>query len=770
MAQAIVLVDQTVPDELHGEVEAAATALGWKSSPAGPDPVDAPSVLVTFVGEGAGNRGDATAGRGTTVVVSASADPRLLAALLDAGAAAVLVWPRDRLLLGPTLRRAGRTAILSAEEAFLRRIIDLDANPLIVKDREGNYRFVNEAAARFYGMSREALLGNTIESRQPPGIAAEIRGKDEKVLETGISHPFEMTVDAPGGRRIMRALKTRTLDVHGAPVVVTFLQDVTEQRAAEAQRDEQRQLFRLTLDASPNPILVKDMEGNLVVANRATAAIYGRTVEEVTGRNLREIHPNQAEAAAYLESDRRAVVAGTGEVTVEHSFTAPGAEPRHFLSTRRGFHSLDGRQLVLNIATDITERKRIEEVMEHTARQAIEASRAKSQFLANMRHEIRTPLNGILGMTELVLSTGPTGDVLEFIQATRTSGQLLLTLVNQILDLSKIESGKVTLDVAPFSFGATIAAVTRALELKSASKGVAFRVELDEDLPATLLGDRLRLQQILLNLLGNSVKFTEAGYVRLRARPSRQSPHHVHLSVEDTGIGISPDQMARIFDPFTQADQSTTRRYGGTGLGLTIARALVDLMKGRLWAESVEGQGTTFHVELPLIPASMEDAPSSSPPLPPSAPPPRAGSGALRILLAEDNDINARIVQVVLAKAGHEVVWVRDGEQALSASDRQRFDAILMDVHMPNLDGLAATRAIRAREESRGQGRTHIIALTASAMKEDADLCFEAGMDCHLTKPLSMAELGAALGRVGEAGADEARPGASGRRATSTSA
>ena len=447
-----------------------------------------------------------------------------------------------------------------------------------------------------------------------------------------------------------------------------------------------------------------------------------------------------------LSQALRAVTGDDGDLGTRLPEPARGAPPDEVAAMTLGFNAMMAR---------LQERTRD---LEQARTGAEAASRAKSQFLANMSHEICTLMNAILGMSRLALEEIDHDRRQHLLAIVLRSAENLLGLLNDILDLSRIEASRVQLDPAPFALGPLLDGVVATLGAPAADKGLGLSVEVAPDLPAWLVGDELRLRQVLLNLVNNAIKFTSAGSVRLRAdRREAGGQPLVQLTVTDTGPGIPAEQLDRIFERFEQADNSLTRSHGGTGLGLAICRQLVALMGGEIWAESRPGAGSSFHCTLPLRPA---EAPARV--VKETQAPVLRG---LHILLVDDSEVNREVATMTLARS-HRVTGAGTGLEALVLLAQVDFDAVLMDVQMPEMDGLAATTAIPAAETGQpvttavpmelaralftrlGGGHVPIVAMTAHAMDEDRDRCLAAGMDGYLIKPFQHDQLARVLAAV----------------------
>jgi PAS domain S-box-containing protein len=547
------------------------------------------------------------------------------------------------------------------------------------------------------------------------------------------------------GFLILSIRHSRREMAEGAAREALLEQDLRERKEIEGRLQEQADLLDLAHDA----IVVREPDGAIRFWSRGAEQLYGWKSEEVLGYFIDALLDAKF-ADPREDVERELLEHGTWEGELVHR-TRSGqlivVTSRQSLQRDAEGHPLR----ILEIIRDITDRKQAEAALLGAKKAAEDAARAKGDFLANVSHEIRTPMNGILGMTALTLDTDLTGEQDENLRTIQECALSLLRVINDVLDYSKIEAGALGLEETPFSLRELTESIVRPLRAEAVD-GLEVGYRISDDVPASMVGDPVRVRQVLVNLLGNAIKFTAQGRVEMRVRPLETEAGLVKLGfeVEDSGIGIPVEKQQLIFESFSQADSSTTRKYGGTGLGLTIVARLVELMGGEVWVESEPGKGSVFHFtacfkpdaphpEIMALPAADERAPVPA---------------GLRVLVAEDNVVNCRLITRLLERQGCLVQAVENGREALRALDEASFDLVVMDVQMPEMNGLEATAAIRAREEETGE-RIRILALTAHAFGRDRDRCLAAGADDYLTKPVSAQDLCEALSRVYPAGSNE---------------
>jgi PAS domain S-box-containing protein len=532
--------------------------------------------------------------------------------------------------------------------------------------------------------------------------------------------------------------------------LISAAQDISE--TVEAIRHLERTQERLQIATEMAKIEVYDIDYRRRSIDRAGKVLFSldrgqrKELAEAVFASRTDRYVDRRDRERVSEAWRR-FEEGGAPYEVEYRVERGDGEEFWIAETAQLRRGPDGDiRRVIGAMQDVTARKQGEQALIGAKEDAEAATRAKSAFLATMSHEIRTPLNGVLGMAQ-AMAAGPLAPPQrQQLDVIRQSGETLLTVLNDLLDFSKIEAGRLELEVAEFDIGVLAASVHAGFSAIAAEKGLAFELTISPTAAGIYLGDATRVRQLLGNLISNALKFTETGRVEVRVDRKRRA---LVLTVTDTGIGMSAAQQKAVFEKFAQADASTTRRFGGTGLGLAICRQLAELMGGRVEAKSVEGAGSTFVATLPLPKRRRTKArPAESPPQPEAADPALAEHRDLRLLAAEDNPANQLVLKALLAQIGIELVVVGDGVDAVAAWESGHWDAILMDVQMPRMDGPTATRFIRERELAQNRPRTPIIALTANAMTHQVAEYRAAGMDAFVAKPIEVARLFAALQQV----------------------
>jgi len=679
-----------------------------------------------------------------------------------------------------TVRERRAAAELRKSRELLAATFRWMGDGVITCDCEGRVVDLNRAAERLTGWTVAEARGKPIEevflifdaeTREPLANPMRRSVNTGELLELS-NRTLLVAKDGSEAHIADSCSPIRDLDGQIVGAVMVF-RDVTHEYEQKQQLRESERKFRLLMENSPFPIAIhqfvfdeqgRAVDSRFLAVNRACETYFGKSREELVGRRVSEIFPG-------IQKDRQDLLDALNQqndpVSYERYYTALGRY--YHVSAYR----LTAEEFVVTFV-DITDRKEAErqlqeyaaaveannKVLQELYERAEAATRAKSEFLANMSHEIRTPMTAILGYTQLLLEElqqqGAPPSQLETLRTIQRNGNYLLELLNDILDLSKIEAGRLEVERKPVVLRELLQDVLALMQVRAESKKLPLVLELRPPLPVTISTDPLRLRQILINLVGNAIKFTEFGEVRVRVQlvQDRSASARLRIDVIDTGIGITAEQMARLFQAFSQGDSSTTRKYGGSGLGLVISRRLAQLLGGDVTAESVPGKGSTFTVTIDPHPMEFgnakEDAPSAgtsresspSPSPTPKLPP------NVRILLAEDSPDIQRLVEFVLRRAGAMVTAVDDGRKAADAAlsawqAGQPYDLILMDMQMPEMDGCQATEFLRSQGYS-----GMIVALTASAMVEDQARCLEAGCDAFLSKPIRPDELIAKLGEL----------------------
>ena len=650
-------------------------------------------------------------------------------------------------------RRSYERAIRESEQKF-RAVFEGAEFGIAVSELKGDRVTVNPAYRHMLGCTADEMSSLSIFDKLTHPDDVESDMNSFKRLAGGeLDHlHLDKRYLLRDGRLVWANVKLSLVrDAAGIPQYILGLAaDITERKRAEEElRASERQL-RAFIEDAPVCVAMFDREIRYLAASRRWITDYGFGHSDLTGLCLYDLIPNLPEK--WRDSHRRSLAGEKQHLGEDVWIRADGAEQWVSSSVYPWSDPQGNVGGIIISAEDISQRKLNEQLL-HDAKLAAEtANAAKSTFLANMSHEIRTPLNGILGMTELVLDTQLTEAQRENLSLVHFSADSLLSIINDILDFSKIEAGKLDIELIPFQLRGSLQQILKTCAIRAQHKGLQFSFNAPTDVPDSLIGDPGRLRQVLLNLIGNAIKFTERGQILVAVAAAFPVKGRVllHFGVKDTGIGIPTETQEKIFAAFSQADGSMARRYGGTGLGLAICVRLVGMMGGRIWVESVPQKGSIFHFTLDLALAAKETiatgdqlglqgaASQTSSPLA-ASPETFAGNGC-RVLLVEDNAVNRTLAQHLLEKRGFEVSIAVDGKQAIAATQNAEFDLILMDIQMPEMDGFQATAEIRKCEKLTSR-RTPIIALTAHALKEDRERCLSAGMDAYVTKPIRPAEL-----------------------------
>ena len=661
------------------------------------------------------------------------------------------------LLLGfeNTARKAAEEALLQA--GALQSAIFNSANfSSIATDAKGVIQIFNVGAERMLGYTAAEVI-NTItpaDISDPQELIARAQalsgelateitpGFEALVFKAsrGIEDIYELTYIRKDGTRLPALVSVTALrDVKD--VIIGYLLIGTDNTARKLVEEEQKQsdqrlrdqqfYTRSLIESNIDALMTTDPAGIITDVNKQMEALTGCTRDELIGAPFKDCFtdPDRAEAGIKRVLNEKSVT--------DYELTARTRDGKQTVVSYNATTFYDRNRTLQGVfaaARDVTERKRVEHELQQAKATAESASRTKSDFLASMSHEIRTPMNAIMGIADLLAQTSLSAEQDKYVQIFRRSGDNLLNLINDILDLSKVEASQLELEQTSFSLGDHLEKVIEMVAPRAQEKNLTLTCEIAPSVSNDLVGDPTRLRQVLLNLLGNAIKFTQTGRVSLKVEPDQDYPLTTTLrfTVTDTGIGITKDKLAAVFERFTQADSSTTRRFGGSGLGLTISKRLVELMGGRIWVDSEVDQGSIFGFAVPFEIWGSANQPVNAP----------IGTGAeaplrpLRILMAEDSPDNCTIALAYLEDTPYQIDVAETGLIACDMFTTGHYDLVLMDRQMPVMDGLTATRTLRAWEKSNGRPPTPIIALTASALKGDKETCLAAGCTAYLTKPI----------------------------------
>ncbi len=620
-------------------------------------------------------------------------------------------------------------------EAFKSLFYENHSCMLLIDPATGMIRDANNAAVEFYGYSLAVLT--SLHMSDINILPKEEVSRRMAQAVSGQSRSFQFIHRLADGQERNVEVYSGPVQVRGEKLLYSIVHDVTERIRASARLGESEERLRAIFESARDLIFIKDAQLRYTAFNPVMGNLFGdirhKTDKEVLGGRVSD---------ATIDSDARALSGQSVEAEIQLPVQD---EVRTFHVIKTPLHDPQGCIVGLcGIARDVTERKRKDGEHKRALEEAEAANRAKDRFLANMSHELRTPLNGVFGMLQLMTRTDLVDEQKNYVGLAMLSSRNLLRIINDILDFSILKSGEMPLLEQEFDLCAIVRAVADSYSTEMRDKGLHLELEMDPDIPHLLVGDEAKLHQVLANIVGNAVKYTEKGSVRIRVDAlGDASTGRYLIEVADTGIGIPEDKLDYVFEAFAQADDSDTRKYQGAGLGLGIVRHLVALMRGAISVTSKVGQGTSVYISLPFVDASPGEEHLQAVRHDDSLRKP------MHVLIVDDDMLNLKMTERILGKLGHSSALAINGLEALSRLQEQAFDAVLMDIQMPVLDGISATRAIRDPGRYGARSATPIIALTAHAMQGDRERFLQAGMNGYLPKPVDLAALDRELSRLG---------------------
>lgn len=618
---------------------------------------------------------------------------------------------------------------LMASEEKHRRFYENSQGLMCMHDLDGNFMSINPAGAASVGYTVEELKYKSLFDLVPSLAWSALQAYLDEIKTKGASKGLMKVMHKDG---ILKTWMYNNIISEG-PIkyVIGTAVDITERVTLEKEIKESNRRFFKVFDNNPVSMILSNIETSKIeYVNEVFLETFGFTKEEVIGKTLVEL---QIISAEERERNLAAMKEAGYMRSVEQQFTKKNGD-KIWVMTSLEAVEFNESAFILSSLFNIDERKKMEEEMKHAKEKAEQAVVAKNSFLANMSHEIRTPMNAIIGYTELLAQSNLDEEQREHVSYVKTAGGNLLAIINDILDFSKIESGKIALESAPFNLRQTLKAIYNLLNVRAAEKGLEYNFFLDANLPEYVLGDSVRLNQILVNLIGNAIKFTAKGHVTVSVKKIAEDAdsHRFKFSVQDSGIGIPPDKAELIFERFTQANTETTRKFGGTGLGLSIAKSLVELQGGEMLLKSEVDKGSEFYFEL-----SYKKVDSMAiEPLQKGFVPQKLLSD-LKILLCEDNTLNQKLAKRVINKFGFQVEIAGNGKIGIEKLQKEKFDLVLMDLQMPEMDGYQAVMAIRNDLNM----QIPIIAMTAHSLVGEKEKCLEIGMNDYIGKPFTQEEL-----------------------------
>ena len=642
-----------------------------------------------------------------------------------------------------TKRKQAEAALKESEERY-RSVMEAAPDPIVVYDMKGRVTYLNSAFTFVFGWSLEELLGEKIDF-VPEESLPETEDAIERLMrgETIPAMPTKRKTKDGILLNIQVSASTFMGPDSKPTGIVVILRDVTvNERMAGALRESEER-YRTLFEDSIDAIYLTTLDGKFIDANQSTLNLFGYSKEEMKALNARDLYVHIHDMKDFIERMEKTGYVRDFEVTLKKK-DGTKIDCLFNVSARR---DETGKMIgYYGIIRDISESKQLLKELTQAKEVAEAANLAKSQFLATMSHEIRTPMNAIIGMADLLKETRLTSEQRKYVTVFGSAGENLLNIIDDVLDISKVESGQLSLDLKAFDPRHIVEKVRDVLAIQAQEKGLELSFHIASEVPATLTGDPLRLRQILINLVGNAIKFSKAGCITMDVKtqhrqPVEQDSDKIELvfSVTDTGMGIPPNRLDLIFDNFTQVDASTTREHGGTGLGLSISKRLVEIMGGTIWVDSQMGKGSTFYFAIPfqIQTGTRRDRKTSA----------KTGRKKpvvlkqIQILLVEDTEDNRLLVKSFLKKTPYQLDVAENGLEAVKMFQLKKYGLVLMDIQMPVMDGYTATKRIRKWEIDQGVKITPILALTAYATNEDAQKSLKAGCTDHLTKPIRKAKL-----------------------------